>query len=89
MARLRHFAVCVKNLEKSAKFYSNVFDLKEVGREDIDIDIGSAIYISDGVINLHSTAGSEPTPGDDWTVIPHRHSPRMRGIQLAGLPPVE
>jgi hypothetical protein len=27
MARLRHFAVCVKNLEKSAKFYSEAFDL--------------------------------------------------------------
>ena len=50
MARLRHFAVCVRDLERSAKFYSQVFDLKEVGREDLDI--GSAIYMSDGVINL-------------------------------------
>jgi catechol 2,3-dioxygenase-like lactoylglutathione lyase family enzyme len=50
MTRLRHFAVCVKNIEKSAKFYSEVFDLEEVGREDIDI--GSAIYLSVGVINL-------------------------------------
>jgi lactoylglutathione lyase len=46
MARLRHFAVCIRNLEKSAKFCSEVFDLKEVGREDIDI--GSAICMSDG-----------------------------------------
>ena len=50
MARLRHFAVCVRDLEKSAKFYADVFDLKEVGRETIEI--GSAIYMSDGVINL-------------------------------------
>jgi predicted enzyme related to lactoylglutathione lyase len=50
MARLRHFAVCVKDLEKSAKFYENVFELKRIGREDLDI--GSAIYMSDGVINL-------------------------------------
>jgi catechol 2,3-dioxygenase-like lactoylglutathione lyase family enzyme len=50
MARLRHIAVCVKNLEKSAKFYEDVFELKRVGREDIEI--GSAIYMSDGVINL-------------------------------------
>jgi predicted enzyme related to lactoylglutathione lyase len=50
MARLRHFAVCVKDLEKAAKFYENVFDLKRIGREDLDI--GSAIYMSDGVINL-------------------------------------
>jgi predicted enzyme related to lactoylglutathione lyase len=50
MARLRHFAVCVRDLEKAAKFYETVFDLKRVGREDIEI--GSAIYMSDGVINL-------------------------------------
>ncbi len=50
MARLRHFAVCVRDLEKSANFYAQVFGLKEVGRETIEI--GSAIYMSDGVINL-------------------------------------
>jgi predicted enzyme related to lactoylglutathione lyase len=50
MARLRHFAVCVRDLEKAANFYEKVFDLKRVGREDIEI--GSAIYMSDGVINL-------------------------------------
>ena len=50
MARLRHFAVCVKDLDKAAEFYANVFDLKRIGREDLDI--GSAIYMSDGVINL-------------------------------------
>ena len=27
MARLRHFAVCVKDIEKAAEFYANVFDL--------------------------------------------------------------
>ena len=50
MARLRHFAVCVKDLDNAAKFYETVFDLKRVGREDLDI--GSAIYMSDGVVNL-------------------------------------
>ena len=50
MARLRHIAVCVKDLEKAAAFYEQVFELKEVGRETIEI--GSAIYLSDGVINL-------------------------------------
>ena len=50
MARLRHIAVCVRDLEKSAKFYREVFELREVGRETIEI--GSAIYLSDGVINL-------------------------------------
>jgi lactoylglutathione lyase len=50
MARLRHFAVCVGDLEKSAKFYEQVFGLKRIEREDLEI--GSAIYMSDGVINL-------------------------------------
>jgi predicted enzyme related to lactoylglutathione lyase len=50
MARLRHFAVCVKDLDQAAEFYAKVFDLKRVGREDLEI--GSAIYMTDGVINL-------------------------------------
>jgi predicted enzyme related to lactoylglutathione lyase len=50
MARLRHIAVVVKDLERAASFYEEVFELKRVGREDIEI--GSAIYMSDGVINL-------------------------------------
>src|SRR4029077_12086754 len=50
MARLRSFAVCVKDLDKAAEFYANVLDLRRIGREDLDI--GSAIYMSDGVINL-------------------------------------
>jgi predicted enzyme related to lactoylglutathione lyase len=50
MARLRHFAVCVNDLDRAAEFYETVFDLKRIDREDLDI--GSAIYMSDGVINL-------------------------------------
>jgi predicted enzyme related to lactoylglutathione lyase len=50
MARLRHFAVVVKDLERAAEFYQSVFGLEQVGREDLDI--GSGIYLSDGVINL-------------------------------------
>ena len=50
MARLRHFAIVVRDLEKSATFYEDVFDLKRVGAETLDF--GAAIYLSDGVINL-------------------------------------
>ena len=50
MARLRHIAVCVKDLDKAAEFYSKVFEFKRLGREDLPI--GSAVYMSDGVINL-------------------------------------
>ncbi len=50
MARLRHFAIVVRDLEKAAKFYEKVFELKRVGSEDLEF--GAGIYLSDGVINL-------------------------------------
>jgi catechol 2,3-dioxygenase-like lactoylglutathione lyase family enzyme len=50
MAQLRHFALVVRDLERSAKFYETVFDLKRVGHETLDF--ASAIYLSDGTINL-------------------------------------
>jgi catechol 2,3-dioxygenase-like lactoylglutathione lyase family enzyme len=50
MARLRHFAVVVRDLDRAAAFYEQVFEIKRVGRDDLAIR--SAIYLSDGVINL-------------------------------------
>lgn len=50
MAKLRHFALVVGDLEKSANFYQSVFDLKRVGQETLDF--AAAIYLSDGTINL-------------------------------------
>jgi catechol 2,3-dioxygenase-like lactoylglutathione lyase family enzyme len=50
MAKLRHIAIVVKDLEKAAAFYEKVFGLKRVGKEHLDM--GSGIYLSDGVINL-------------------------------------
>jgi predicted enzyme related to lactoylglutathione lyase len=50
MAKLRHFAIVVKDIEKAAQFYESVFDLKRVGRDDLEF--ASAIYVSDGTINL-------------------------------------
>jgi catechol 2,3-dioxygenase-like lactoylglutathione lyase family enzyme len=50
MARLRHFAIVVRDLEKAAAFYEGVFELRRVGAETLDF--ASAIYLSDGVINL-------------------------------------
>jgi predicted enzyme related to lactoylglutathione lyase len=50
MAKLRHFAIVVKDIEKAAQFYESVFDLKRVGRDDLEF--ASGIYLSDGTINL-------------------------------------
>ena len=40
----------VEDLEKAAAFYQKVFDLQRVGEEHLEM--GSGIYLSDGVINL-------------------------------------
>jgi catechol 2,3-dioxygenase-like lactoylglutathione lyase family enzyme len=50
MARLRHIAIVVRDLEKAAEFYEKVFELKRVGRDDLEF--ASGIYLSDGVVNL-------------------------------------
>ena len=56
MIRLRHFAIVVRDLEQAAKFYEGVFELKRVGQETLDF--ASAIYLSDGTINLALLRGS-------------------------------
>ena len=50
MAKLRHFAIVVNDIERAADFYEKVFELKRVGRDDYDWATG--VYLSDGVINL-------------------------------------
>jgi predicted enzyme related to lactoylglutathione lyase len=32
MARLRHFAIVVRDLERAAQFHEGVFEMKRVGR---------------------------------------------------------
>lgn len=50
MAKLRHIAMQVPNLETAAHFYESVFELKRVG--EVESPIGNAISLSDGVMNL-------------------------------------
>ena len=49
-AKLRHFAVVVKDLQKAARFHEAVFDLRRVREETLDF--ASAVYLTDEVINL-------------------------------------
>jgi predicted enzyme related to lactoylglutathione lyase len=58
MAKLRHIAICVTDLEKSARFYENVFGLTRAHVEHQDI--GSAIYLTDGVVNLALIRPKDP-----------------------------
>jgi catechol 2,3-dioxygenase-like lactoylglutathione lyase family enzyme len=47
MAKLRHVALVVKDLEASARFYEQVFEMTRAHEHK-----GAAVYLSDGVMNL-------------------------------------
>lgn len=46
MAKLRHIALSVKNLQESAKFYEDAFGMERVRESDV------AVMLSDGVVSL-------------------------------------
>jgi len=50
MAKLRHLALQVPDLEKAAEFYESCFELKRVDK--VHAPIGDAIVLSDGIMNL-------------------------------------
>jgi len=50
MAKLRHIALSVQDLEAATRFYQEVFGLEKVGEETLDA--GSGVYLTDGVVNL-------------------------------------
>ena len=58
MAKLRHIAICVKDLEKSARFYEETFGLTRAHVEHQEI--GSAVYLTDGVVNLALIRPKDP-----------------------------
>jgi catechol 2,3-dioxygenase-like lactoylglutathione lyase family enzyme len=58
MAKLRHIAINVDNLDEDAKFYSAAFELEEVGRAGSSES--GAVYLSDGVINVALIKISDP-----------------------------
>ena len=74
MAKLRHIAIAVPDVERSAQFYEKVFELERVGTTDSDLATG--IYLSDGVICLallnyktDEAAGTER--GKDYVGVHH------------------
>jgi catechol 2,3-dioxygenase-like lactoylglutathione lyase family enzyme len=50
VAKLRHFALVVKDQERSALFYEKAFGMQRAGYEDLGWS--SAMYMTDGVVNL-------------------------------------
>ena len=50
MAKIKHIAIASQDPDKTAGFFKDVFDLKEVGR--VDSSNASGYYLSDGNVNL-------------------------------------
>ena len=73
MAKLRHIAIQVPDLEKAASFYEGVFGLKRLKK--VEAPIGNAISLSDGVMNLTLLQFPEGTKGGkggpDWAGLHH------------------
>lgn len=73
MAKLRHIALQVPDLEKAAKFYETALEMKRVS--ETRASIGDAIMLSDGVMNLTLLNFPEGTKGrlngPDWAGIHH------------------
>lgn len=73
MAKLRHIALQVPELEKAASFYEAAFDLKRVA--EAESPIGNAIMLSDGVMNLtllnFPDGKGGQLHGPDWAGLHH------------------
>jgi catechol 2,3-dioxygenase-like lactoylglutathione lyase family enzyme len=74
MAKIKHIALSTQDVDKTAKFYIDVFGMKEIAR--IDSPGAKGYYLSDGDINLailnfknDAVAGAER--GKDWSGIHH------------------
>jgi glyoxylase I family protein len=74
MAKIKHIALSTQDVDKTAKFYIDVFGMKEIAR--IDSPGARGYYLSDGDINLailnfknDAVAGVER--GKEWSGIHH------------------
>ena len=74
MAKIKHIAIATQDPEATARFYTDVFGMKQIGR--IDSPDARGYFLSDGDINLailkfksDAVAGAER--GKDWSGIHH------------------
>ncbi len=74
MAQIKHIAIATQDAEKTAKFYKEVFGLREVAK--LDGENAKGFFLSDGNINLaildfqnDQVAGAEH--GKDYSGIHH------------------
>jgi catechol 2,3-dioxygenase-like lactoylglutathione lyase family enzyme len=74
MAKIKHIALSTQDVDKTAKFYIDVFGMKEIAR--IDSPNARGYYLSDGDLNLavlnfknDDAAGVER--GKEWSGLHH------------------
>jgi glyoxylase I family protein len=74
MAKIKHIALSTQDPEKTARFYSDVFGMKQIGR--VDHETVSGYFLTDGDLNLailkfknDAVAGAER--GKDFSGIHH------------------
>jgi catechol 2,3-dioxygenase-like lactoylglutathione lyase family enzyme len=71
MVKIRHIAIQVPDLDQAASFYEGVLGLIRVG--EAESEIGNAVILSDGTVNLTLLSFPEGTQG------------RLNGPEWAGL----
>jgi glyoxylase I family protein len=74
MAKIKHIALSTQDVDKTAKFYIDVFGLKEIAR--IDSPGARGYYLSDGdlnlaILNFKSDAVAGVERGKEWSGIHH------------------
>ncbi len=74
MAKIRHIAISTQDVEKTARFYIDVFGLKEIGK--VDAPGAKGYYLSDGdinvaILNFKNDAVAGVERGKDWSGIHH------------------
>jgi catechol 2,3-dioxygenase-like lactoylglutathione lyase family enzyme len=78
MAKLRHLALVVNDLEASARFYETVFEMSRAFEEP-----GKAVYLSDGLMNLALLSSAIATPDDQRKMTHGTHHFGFRVDDLA------
>jgi catechol 2,3-dioxygenase-like lactoylglutathione lyase family enzyme len=74
MAKIKHIALSTQDVDKTAKFYIDVFGMKEIAR--IDGPGARGYYLSDGdlnlaILNFKSDAVAGVERGKGWSGIHH------------------
>jgi len=74
MPKIKHIAISTQDVDKTAKFYIDVFGMKEIAR--IDSPGARGYYLSDGdlnlaILNFRNDAVAGVERGKDWSGIHH------------------